>query len=346
MGYSGSVPFIYASIITPVPDLIADLGGKVDRPFRQSGVPVELAAEPERIISMRNYFALLEAAARETGDEHFGVSMAEHFEVDDLGAFGRLLTGAPTLRRAIETCNGLVQSYSPAMSCRLESDGERVRWQYQLAGVRDSLEGRRLDCENTLYLFRTLIRLAAGPNWQPDEIVVGQATPHQLRVFEARLGAPVRRLDGNWALVFPRDLLGLPMTYAKPLGETEQQALHTRLKSTAPDDCFAGAVKAIVRSQLCGGYPEISAAARSTGLSVRTLQRRLADESLVYSDLVTDVRRDLALEMLSDPSQRQLDVAMSLGYADAANFTRAFRHWTGVTPREFRRALERAPAAV
>jgi AraC-like DNA-binding protein len=176
--------------------------------------------------------------------------------------------------------------------------------------------------------------------------VVGQATPHQLRVFEARLGAPVRRLDDTWALVFPRDLLGLPMTHAEALGKTEQQALHTRLMSTAPDDCFGGSVKAIVRSQLCGGYPEISAAARSTGLSVRTFQRRLADESVVYSDLVTDVRRDLAQEMLSDPSQRQLDVAMSLGYADAANFTRAFRHWTGVTPREFRRALERVPAAV
>ena len=50
--------------------------------------------------------------------------------------------------------------------------------------------------------------------------------------------------------------------------------------------------------------------------------------------------------VLADPSRRQLDVAMSLGYADAANFSRAFRHWTGVTPRKFRRALERMPAAV
>ena len=136
------------------------------------------------------------------------------------------------------------------------------------------------------------------------------------------------------------------MTYAEPLGEIERQALRTRLVSTAPEDSFVGSVKAIIRSQLSGGYPEISAVARSTELSVRTFQRRLAEEGVVYSDLVAAVRRDLAQEMLADPSRSQLDVSMSLGYADAANFTRAFRQWTGATPSAFRRALERSPAAV
>ncbi len=346
MAYGGSIPFIYASIIAPIPDLIADLGGKVDRPFRKSGVPVELATAPERVLPMRDYLTLLEAAARETGDEHFGVSLAERLEIDDLGPFGRLLTGAPTLRQAIETANALVQSYSPAMRCWLEIDGEAVRWHYRLVGVRDRREGRRLDCENTLLMFRTLIRLAAGPNWQPREILLEQATPHQLRVCEARLGAPVRSVGTAWALVFSRHLLGLPMTYGKPLREMERQSLRTRLISSAPEDSFAGSVRAIVGSRLSAGYPEISAVARSAGLSVRTFQRRLAREGEVYSDLVAAVRRDLAREMLADPSQSQLDVCMSLGYADASNFTRAFRQWTGVTPREFRRASKRSPAQV
>ena len=48
-------------------------------------------------------------------------------------------------------------------------------------------------------------------------------------------------------------------------------------------------------------------------------------------------------QMLADPSQSQLEVSMSLGYADAANFTRAFRHWTGVTPTDFRRSMEHSP---
>jgi AraC-like DNA-binding protein len=32
-----------------------------------------------------------------------------------------------------------------------------------------------------------------------------------------------------------------------------------------------------------------------------------------------------------------LDIALDLGYSDHAHFTRAFRRWTGMPPREFRR---------
>jgi AraC-like DNA-binding protein len=33
------------------------------------------------------------------------------------------------------------------------------------------------------------------------------------------------------------------------------------------------------------------------------------------------------------------ELALRLGYSDAANFTRAFRRWTGVSPRAHRRML-------
>ena len=346
MGSTNFVSFIYASIIAPVPDLIADSGGKVERPFRQSGVPVELASEPERTVPLRDYLTLLERAAHETGDEHFGVSMGERLKIDDLGPFGRLLTGAPTLRRAIGTTNALIQRYSPALRSWLEIEGETVRWHYQVTGVRDCRAGRRLHCESSMVLFRKLIRLAAGPNWQPSEILLEQATPQQLRVFQSRLGAPARSGGTDYSLVFPRELLDLPMTYAEPLGQMERRALLIRLISSRPEDSFVASVRAILRGQLCGGYPEMLRVARSTELSVRSFQRRLAKEGMTYSDLVADVRHDVAQEMLADPSKSQLDISMSLGYSDAANFTRAFKQWTGATPSQFRRSLERSPAAV
>jgi AraC-like DNA-binding protein len=346
MRRTGSVHYIYASVIAPLPGVLADHGGNVDRPFREAGVPIELAAAPERVLPMRGYLSLLEAAARETGDELFGVSLAERMDIDDLGPFGRLLTSAPTLRRAIETCNVLVQNYSPALRSWLDIEGETARWHYQVTGTRDCREGRRLDCEQTLFLFRALARLATGSTWQPSEFLLDQATPQQLRVFQRRLGAPARSVGTDYALVFPRDLLDLPMTYAKQLGRMERQTLLTQFISTAPEGSFAASVKEIVRGQLCGGYPEMSGVARSTGLSVRTFQRRLAEDGMAYSDLVADVRRDLARQMLADPSRSQLDITLSLGYSDAANFSRAFKQWTGMAPSEFRRSMLASPAAV
>lgn len=332
--------------MAPVPDLIDDHGGRIDRPFRRSGIPVELASEPNSIVSLRDYLTLLEAAARETGDEHFGVSMAERLKMADLGSFGRLVLGASSLRQAIEIHNALMDSYMPAMRSWLDIEDETARWHFNFAGIRDFHEGRRLDCENALFHYRNLIRLATGPNWQPSLVLLEQATASQRRVVESRLGAPVRNSGSGYALVFPREVLDLPMIDAKPLREMERQALLARMALLRSSDSFVCSVKSIVRGKLCGSYPEVSAVARSAGLSIRTFQRRLAEAGIAYSNLVAQVRGDLAREMLADTSRSQLDVSLSLGYADAANFTRAFKQWTGVTPRKFRHSLAGLRAAV
>jgi AraC-like DNA-binding protein len=43
--------------------------------------------------------------------------------------------------------------------------------------------------------------------------------------------------------------------------------------------------------------------------------------------------------LLRDPARSIDEIAARLGYSDAANFTRAFRRWTGMTPRAFRRSI-------
>ena len=83
----------------------------------------------------------------------------------------------------------------------------------------------------------------------------------------------------------------------------------------------------------------MSRVARSAGLGVRTFQRRLAFQGVAYSDLVADVRRDLARDMLADRSQSQIDISMALGYSDASNFSRAFKSGVGMTPSQYRKSV-------
>ena len=73
-------------------------------------------------------------------------------------------------------------------------------------------------------------------------------------------------------------------------------------------------------------------------MSVRSLQRRLHESELDFGRLVEEARLELARRMLGDSELKIVEVAAELGYTDSANFTRAFRRWTGVPPREFRRA--------
>jgi AraC-like DNA-binding protein len=75
--------------------------------------------------------------------------------------------------------------------------------------------------------------------------------------------------------------------------------------------------------------------ARSLNQSASTLQRRLRSEGTTYQGLLDATRRDLALEYLRHGRHSLADVAFLLGFTEHGNFTRAFRRWTGKTPRPF-----------
>ena len=74
-------------------------------------------------------------------------------------------------------------------------------------------------------------------------------------------------------------------------------------------------------------------------LSTRTLKRRLAEHQTTWTLLVESARKRRAALLLEEPSCRIEQVAEQLGYADVANFTRAFKRWTGQTPSAFRSQL-------
>lgn len=93
--------------------------------------------------------------------------------------------------------------------------------------------------------------------------------------------------------------------------------------------------------------PRIEAVARALHTGVRTLQRRLAKAGTSYERLLTRARLGVAIRLLASTDASVLAIALDVGYSDHAHFTRAFRKWTGVAPRQFRksrRAIAPVPA--
>ena len=80
-------------------------------------------------------------------------------------------------------------------------------------------------------------------------------------------------------------------------------------------------------------------AALALGMSPRSLQRHLDQESFKFQEILDLVRQELARIYLRDPQLSILDVSLLLGYAEQSSFTRAFRNWFGATPSSWRRSL-------
>ncbi len=121
-----------------------------------------------------------------------------------------------------------------------------------------------------------------------------------------------------------------------------ERQLQDALGPAAGSDSWLRELEILVASRVCDGHPSIRSVAPQLGLSVRTLQRRLEEHSILYRDLVARVRFQLARRYLEETSTELEEIAFLLGYSELSAFDHAFRRWTGQTPRGFRRKV-RAP---
>ena len=110
----------------------------------------------------------------------------------------------------------------------------------------------------------------------------------------------------------------------------------------AADPDLETAVRRWIASSPAVGHPPIAQAAKASGLSPRTLQRRLSDVGLSYKQLLDEARMETALHLLEQTEASMAKIGLALGYANPANFTRAFERWTGETPSAVRRRHRRA----
>ena len=82
--------------------------------------------------------------------------------------------------------------------------------------------------------------------------------------------------------------------------------------------------------------PTFEQVSQSLGMSQDTLRRRLKAECTSYQALKDHIRRDVAIELLSDSANSVFSVACAVGFSEASTFSRAFRSWTGLSPTAYR----------
>ena len=143
----------------------------------------------------------------------------------------------------------------------------------------------------------------------------------------------------SWVAI-PRRLLSTPVSIEGTAGRFPVQ----KKPEVKPERDFVGSIRQMMDAYLPDGAPSVRFAAEMAGVSMRTLQRRLALHRRTYSGLLADARAELARKLLRESDEKAIDVAYSVGYSDPAHFSRAFRRLNGVSPLEYRRfAAERSP---
>lgn len=174
----------------------------------------------------------------------------------------------------------------------------------------------------------------------------GQITPLRLELtrpiqhrelLESHFGCRVRFKAGRNALVFRSSDLDRPfVTHNEELLMTIGAQLETELQARNSSAEVGDQVKHTLKRSLAGKWPTLQHIAQELCMSVRTLQRRLADADITFQQLVEETRRELAHHYLKHSTVELNEAAFLLGYEDANSFFRAFHVWEGTSPGEWR----------
>ncbi|MFO1060038.1 MAG: helix-turn-helix domain-containing protein [Dongiaceae bacterium] len=318
-----AIPLIRAAALHALPEILDRAGlmlaGSFPSQLQERGGPA--------LVPLHPVLTLLARAAAMSDDPGIGVRLAEAGGLAALGDLGRHIRGAATLREAIERTEAGIQWLLPGARLRLGREGPWLLWQAELP---PRLGGDGAVARPWLLaLLRLVLRAAAGSAWRP----VTLRSEHGRRL-ESAFGQPVIEDAVVTGLTFPAGLLQLAMP-----GPRTGSELAAVLEATRAPADFAGSLRVLIRSLLSETTVDAAEVARLAGISLRSLQRSLAAGGLSFSELLREARLERAIELMRHPAQRMTDIGLELGYSDAANFTRAFRRWTGCSPRAYRRRL-------
>jgi len=291
------------------------------------------AAQPRARVTHDQIVRLYQLVAVETGDEMMGL-WSRPIRTGALKHLCTYVRGASSLSAALfrftSFWNLLLDDFE--LELQTEQNALRVvliprgphdaqRFGHMLLlklahGVASWLTGRELPLRQVSFVFER-------PDFAEDYAIL--------------FPAPVRFAQPNSAIEFSGHLGDLPVLRSEAeMQEFLQRAPRDWIFTTYRDHALSLRVhELLLLSDRLGC--RLGDAAAALNLTPRTLIRRLESDGTSFQAIKDGLRRDIAIRHLSVGSKSIEAISQDLGFASAANFHRAFKRWTNVTPASYRK---------
>lgn len=282
-------------------------------------------------------------AVETTGDPCFGLWASRFVTQTTFHALGFAVFASGTLRDAFERFVRYGRLVSDAAEIQLRRVGRQVHFGLVLpkGNARPSAES----IDAILAVITRAARMLSGGKVNPVGVGLERPEPSPSEPFRKTFRAPVQFGQRENVLTFAAADLDRRL----PAGNTELARYNDEVMARHLDRIAGAPIASRLRSwlsdQLSAGEPSEKAAARVLGMSVRNLQRRLQDEGTTYRQALKDTRENIARAYLEQGRTSVSEIALLVGFGDTSSFSRAFRRWTGLSPRGYFRERARRRAS-
>jgi AraC-like DNA-binding protein len=301
--------------------------------LRYAGLPPGLFAQDKILVTTEEQFALYRGIAEASRDPAMGLKLGTEDRLERYDAIAIAAVSARSFRDALHRLARYKQLTCPeAIDLNERGDDCRVQFRWLLAEETEP----PLLVDVCFAWVVGIARRGTGGLVNPKRLEFRGATRNR-KMYEAHFGCPVTFDARQNTIVFRKADLDRPfLTHNADLLATVAPQLEAELSQALASKAIGEQVKGILKRLLAGSRPGIEDVARELHMSPRTLQRRLAEDGVTFQQLLQEARRELARHYLQHSSLELNETAYLLGYEDAHSFFRAFHHWEGSSPGEWR----------
>ena len=317
----------------------ANAGIKVDALLSKANLTRSQIDSPQVRIAVRSQIKFLDVAAKALNDEFLGLHLAQTFDLREIGLLYYVMASSELLGDALQRCAhySLINNEGVHLIYR---SGTQVTVSFKYMGVAPHSDQHQIE-----FFMATLVRVCqqlTGYHLQPQRVTFTHLRPDASNELKKQLGCAVVFGANVDEVTFPKIIGRLPVTGADPYlnkllrryCDEVRAARHTNISA------LRSSIENIIVPLLPHKKIRSEEIATALGLSRRTLARQLASEGLSFSDILHELRYDLARRYLNEVGLPISTIAWLLGYDEASSFTHAFKRWSGKAPKQARSAEE------
>jgi AraC-like DNA-binding protein len=315
---------------------VVEKGIDKDTLLRSLGIEPETPVDPSQMVSAADYYAFLERIAiAENNGTTLPLRAGAAMRCDDYGAFGLAWKSATNLRGSYERAERYAHVLSSVSTYEVEMVDQGAFMYLHRAGQR--CLGMRLSNEATIASIFSISQQVSTQPFKPLAVYFKHPAPKCIKDHKVYFGCPVHFDADKDALLVSHESLQTPNHLGdESISTFFDTHLEDQLSKLMAPNSLEHRIRIHVSRTLSEGVPTISDVAQQFGMSGRTLQRRLLERGSSYQALVDEARRQLAERLLRQTDYSLAEVAFMTGFSEQSAFSRAFKRWSGQTPRSFR----------
>ena len=326
-------PLRLAYGLAPVIEVLEARGHDIMPLLLATDIPRFALEEPSYRIRFDQELKFIRLALDALALPSAGLEVGMRYNLALFGVLGLAAACAPTMRELLHAVPTWPELSWGAIELTVWRTGDEEYVAFHENGDVGDL-GRffvERDTAATLALFRHNL----GATLNPLRVNFRHAPPPDRAPYERYYRCPLAfDADAN-QIHFPRAVWDTPPPQANAMSYRFYANQCQRLSAVMQEPLtYADVVRSRLRAST--PIPALPAVVSALHLTQRTLQRRLDEEGTSYSALLAEVRLERAQELMRRSGLQNEEIARALGFDDASAFSRAFKTWTGCSPRHYR----------